>query len=118
MTRMTDCLVNYFGLDDGRGVPTRYFCYHVVGGPGPTAAAGVAVITALAASPKDDRCVACEGLHFVNRGGAAAAVAKALRHLDAYHEGDGLRKAQAPLRHFSEAAAEATDVELTSFWAV
>jgi hypothetical protein len=118
MTRMTDCLVNYFGLDDERGVPTRYFCYHVVGGPGPTDAAGVAVITALAASHKDDQCLTCEGLHFVNTGGAAAAVAKALRHLGAYHEGDGLRKVQTPLRRFSAAGPEATNVELTSFWAV
>jgi hypothetical protein len=115
MTRMTDCLVNYFGLDDEHGVPTRYFCYHIVGGPGPTNGAGIAVVTRLAASDQGEGCITCDDLHLVETGGAAAAVAKALDHLDACHQGAGLRKVQTPLRRFSEAAAEATNVEMPSF---
>jgi len=114
MTRMTDCLVNYFGLDDERGVPTRYFCYHVVGGPGPTAGAGIAVITTLAASDQGEQCITCDELHLVDAGGATAAVAKALDHLDACHEGAGLRKVQTSFRRFSEGAAEATDMVMPS----
>ena len=32
---MVDCLANYFGFND-EGQPTRYFCYHILGEPGPT----------------------------------------------------------------------------------
>jgi hypothetical protein len=127
MTAMIDCMVNYFGGDES-DAPTRYFCYHVVGGPGPTARAGVALITALAASQESEQCISCEGVHFVQTGGPAAAVAKALRHLDAHHEGDGLRKVGTPFRRLSPApggaGADRPDVgrayqeELTSFWAV
>jgi hypothetical protein len=45
MTRMLDCLVNYFGLDENdRPGFCQFFCYHILAGPGPTAGAGVAVI--------------------------------------------------------------------------
>jgi hypothetical protein len=128
VTAMIDCMVNYFGDGDERDAPTRYFCYHVVAGPGPTAQAGVAVITALAASHAGEQCLTCGGVHFVQAGGPAAAVAKALRHLDAHHEGDGLRKAGTPFRRPSQipggTGADRPDVgragqeELTSFWAV
>ena len=38
MTRMLDCLVNYFGLDeDEQPGYRRYFCYHVIAGPGAAA---------------------------------------------------------------------------------
>jgi len=40
---MVDCLANYFGLNDD-GELTRYFCYHILGGPGPTPESGVASI--------------------------------------------------------------------------
>src|SRR5262245_19811807 len=115
MTRLTDCMVNYFGVSDERGLPTRYFCYHVVGGPGPTGAAGVAVISSLAASDRGGRCVACEGPHFVEAGGPEAAVAKALRHLDAFHEEDRLRKVQTPLRRFAKGAGTAAASEAARF---
>jgi len=95
---MVDCLANYFGLNE-EGQPTRYFCYHILGGPGPTPEAGVASIVLVSASDEAERCVGgCRDLHVVETGGPAAAVAKALHFLDAYHEGDGLRKAQTALR--------------------
>jgi hypothetical protein len=86
------------------------------------------VITALAASHESELCISCEGVHFVQAGGPAAAVAKALRHLDAHHEGDGLRKVETPFRRLSQfpggTGADRPDVgkagreELMSFWAV
>jgi len=76
------------------------------------------MISPLAASDRGGWCVTCEGLHFVEAGGPEAAVAKALRHLDAYHEEDRLRKVQTPFPRFAEWAAKAPTPELTSFWAV
>ena len=41
-TRMLDCLVSYFGLDDNeRPTYQRHFCCHVVAGPGPRTGSGV-----------------------------------------------------------------------------
>ena len=99
MTRMLDCLVNYFGLDeDDRPGYRRYFCYHLVAGPGVTADAGLALVTTLAAHDRGERCTSCEAIHRVETGGPAAALAAALRHLDAFHGEDRLWKVQSDVR--------------------
>lgn len=95
---IVDCLVNYFGLNDEREL-TRYFCYHIVGGPGPTPEGGVASIVLLSVYDETEGCVGgCRDLQVVETGGPEAAVAKALRFLDAYHDGDRLHKVQTALR--------------------
>jgi hypothetical protein len=98
MRQIVDCLVNYFGPNNREGIPVRYFFYHILGGPGPTAEGGVAHITTLAVSEERELCTACQMVHAVQTGGPEAAIAKAVRYLDAYHEGDLLRKVQSPLR--------------------
>ena len=81
MKRIVDSVVNYFGLDeDERPTYQRYFCYHVVAGPGPTVGSGVATITVLAIYKEDERCTYCQNLHTVNAGGPEAAMAKAIRY--------------------------------------
>jgi hypothetical protein len=99
MTRILDCLVSYFGLDeDERPTYQRYFCYYVVAGPGPTAGAGMALVTTLAVHDEGERCTYCRGVHTAEAGGPAAALAEAVRYLDAYHEQDRLRKVQSEIR--------------------
>ena len=99
MTRMLDCLVNYFGLDENeRPGYRRYFCYHIFAGPGPPAGSGVASITTLAIYDGNERCTYCQNLHAVDTGGPAAALAKAIRYLDAYHGNDRLRRVQSEIR--------------------
>jgi hypothetical protein len=72
---MVDCLANYFGFND-EGEPTRYFCYHILGGPGPTPEGGVASIMLVSVYDEAERCVGgCRDLHVVETGGPAAAVA-------------------------------------------
>jgi hypothetical protein len=99
MAQMLDCLVSYFGLDEHEwaGVQ-RYFCYHIVAGPGPTTGAGVASITTLALHDESERCIYCQNVHIVETGGAAAAIAAAVHYLDAYHAQDHLRKVQSDIR--------------------
>jgi hypothetical protein len=97
-----DCLVSYFGLDENeRPSYRRYFCYHIVAGPGPTADAGVASITTLAIHDENERCTYCQNFHTVERGGPPAAIAKAIRYLDAYHGNDRLRRVQSESRGLS-----------------
>jgi hypothetical protein len=92
-------MVSYFGVnDDGGQLPRRYFSYHVIAGPGPTASAGVAAVVTLAVYDDEQRCTSCQKFHAVLKGGPAAALAKAIRYLDAYHEGDRLRKVQSDIR--------------------
>jgi hypothetical protein len=99
MTEIMDCLVNYFSLNTGDdGVPRRYFSYHVVAGPGPTPDSGVASISTLSVFDPRERCDYCAVFHAVQEGGPAAAITKAIRYLDAYHEGDRLRKVQTSIR--------------------
>jgi hypothetical protein len=91
--------VNYFNLDIGEnGLPRRYFSYHVVAGPGPTADSGVAIVATLAVADPGERCDTCTVFHAVSEGGPAEAVAKAIRYLDAYHEEDRLQKVQTVIR--------------------
>lgn len=99
MTPMLDCVVSYFGLDENeRPTFRRYFCYHIVAYPGPTDGAGCAMITTLSAHDVSQRCNYCEKLHTVETGGPEAAIAMAVRHLDAFHENDHMQKVQSDLR--------------------
>src|SRR5271167_3652747 len=99
MTRMLDCLVSYFGLDEHeRAGVRRYFCYHIIAGPGPTTGAGVALITTLALHDETLRCTVCQKLHAVVSGGPAAAMAAAVHYLDAYHKLDHVRKVKSDIR--------------------
>jgi hypothetical protein len=99
MKRILDCLVSYFGLDENeRPTYRRYYCYHIVAGPGPTAGAGVATITTLGIHDETERCTSCPKFHTVKAGGPAAALAEAVRYLDKYHEPDHLRRVQSDIR--------------------
>jgi hypothetical protein len=99
MAEIMDCLVNYFSENTGEdGVPRRYFSYHIVAGPGPTSNSGVASIATLAVFNSNERCDYCAVFHAVREGGPAAAIAKAIRYLDAYHENDRLQKVQTTIR--------------------
>ena len=99
MTRMLDCLLSYFGLDeDERAGVRRYFCYHIIAGPGPTTGAGVASIATLALHDETQRCTYCQNFHTVEAGGPAAALAAAVHYLDAYHELDHVRKVTSDIR--------------------
>jgi hypothetical protein len=115
MKRILDCLVNYFGLDEEeRPTYRRYFCYHIFAGPGATRGSGVASITTLAVSDEKERCTYCQKLHAVDTGGPAAALAKAIRYLDAYHEGEHLRRVQSEVRGLAgDPPAEATPLAET-----
>jgi hypothetical protein len=99
MAEMLDCLVSYFSQDsNAEGLPRRYLAYHVVAGPGPVPEGGVASITPLAAYDENEICGTCERVVAVKAGGPAAALEEALVYMDAYHEGDRLRKAQSEVR--------------------
>jgi hypothetical protein len=99
MTQLLDCLVSYFGLDEDERVGIqRYFCYHIIAGPGPTPGAGVASVTTLALHDETMRCTYCNYFHIAEAGGPAAAIAAAVHYLDAYHKQDHLRKVQSDIR--------------------
>ncbi len=94
MTEMLDCLVSYFSakahLD---GMPLQYLCYRIIGGPGPTAAGGVAVITLVGAKNPGESDL-YHHLHAVQVGGPRTALTAALNYLDAVHQKDDLARAQ------------------------
>jgi hypothetical protein len=99
MTEMLDCLVTYFSEDaNDEGMPRRYLCYRVIAGPGPSPEGGVASITPMAAYDENVVCDTCERVFAVKAGGPAAALEEALVYMDAYHEGDRLRKVQSEIR--------------------
>ena len=101
MAEMYDCLVSYFSADaDAEGMPHRYLSYHIVAGPGPSPEGGVASITPLAAYDENGICDTCDRVFAVKAGGPAAALKEALVYMDAYHEGDRLRKVQSEIRSF------------------
>jgi hypothetical protein len=103
MAQILDCLVSYFGLDEQQKPnPGRYYCYHIVAGPGPTAESGVASITTLALSNESERCTYCQTFHLVKTGGPEAAIAKAISYLDDIHQGKHVRKVQSELRGLEE----------------
>jgi hypothetical protein len=93
MAPLLDCLVSYYGLDEyGQPSPWRYFCYHVLAGPGPTPGSGVAAVVTVAVYDESKRCTYCQNFHRAEAGGPAAALDAALRYLDAYHGPDRLWK--------------------------
>jgi hypothetical protein len=96
---MLERLVSYFGLDEN-GNPTsrRFLSYKIVAGPGPDDDSGVASIVTLALSNPSDRCDSCQHFHTVEKGGAAAAMAAAIRYLDVSHAGQHLQKVESDLR--------------------
>jgi hypothetical protein len=99
MMDVLDCLVTYFGLNESeRPGYRRYFCYHILAGPGATAGAGVASVTTLAVHDEAERCTYCKNFHAVDAGGPAAAIAAAIHYLDTYHERDHLRRVQSDIR--------------------
>ena len=99
MAPMLDCLVSYYGLDEyGRPSDYRYFCYHVLAGPGPRPGAGVAAVVTVAVYDETKRCTYCQNFHRVEAGGPAAALDAALRYLDAYHGSDRLWKEVSAIR--------------------
>jgi hypothetical protein len=106
MARILDCLVSYFGLDE-REQPgyQRYFCYHVLAGPGPTAGSGLALVTTRAIHDPAEGCTSCEAVHQVEAGGPAAALAAALHYLDSYHRADHLRRVQSEVRGLDDFSA-------------
>jgi hypothetical protein len=103
LRRVLDCVVNYFGSneDDDR-LPRRLFSYHVIGSPGRRPGEGIAAIVTLAVAPESERCTSCQTYHLVKTGGPEAAVAKAIRYLDAYYQGDHVRKVQSEVRVFRD----------------
>jgi hypothetical protein len=108
VAEILDCLVSYCSEDSSaEGMPRRYLCYHVVAGPGPRPEGGVASITPLAAYDENEVCGTCERVFAVKAGGPAAALAEALLYMDAYHEGDRLRKVQSEIRSSPARAASA-----------
>jgi hypothetical protein len=108
MAEMLDCLVSYFSEDaNPEGMPHRYLSYHVLAGPGPSPEGGVASITPLAAYDENVICETCERVIAVKAGGPAAAMEEALVYMDAYHEGDRLRKVQSEIRRFPAQAEPA-----------
>ncbi|HEY7312878.1 MAG TPA: hypothetical protein VH643_26175 [Gemmataceae bacterium] len=108
MAEMLDCVVNYFSEDaNAEGMPHRYLSYHVVAGPGPNPEGGIASITPLAAYDENAICGKCERVVAVKAGGPAAALEEALLYMDAYHEGDRLRKVQSEIRRFPVRAGSA-----------
>src|SRR5437870_5962536 len=99
MAEMLDCFVTYFSEDaNAEGLPRRYLAYHVVAGPGPSPAGGVASITPLAAYDENEICDTCERVFAVTEGGPAAAIEEALLYMDAFHAGNDLRKVHSELR--------------------
>ena len=99
MNRLLDCLVSYFGLDEEeRPNNRRYFCYHILAGPGPAEGSGVATITTVAVADEGERCNYCQNFHSVQDGGPEAAMAAALRALDLFHAQDHVRRTQSEIR--------------------
>ena len=92
---MLNCLVSYFGLDESeRPGYQRYFCYHVLAGPGPTANAGIASIRTLATREEYEPLTVYQPFHTVESGGPAAAIDAAVHYLDGLHCCDHVRKIQ------------------------
>jgi hypothetical protein len=98
MAEMLDCLVSYYSATAHRdGMPLQYLCYRIVGGPGPTAEGGVAVITLIGAKNPGESDL-YHHLHAVQAGGPRAALTAALNYLDAVHQKDDLARAQTEIR--------------------
>jgi hypothetical protein len=96
---MLERLVSYFRLDEnGKPTSRRFLSYKIIAGPGPDDDLGVASIVTLALSNPSDRCDSCQHFHTVEKGGAAAAMAAAIRYLDASLAGQHLQKVESDVR--------------------
>jgi hypothetical protein len=94
-----DCLINYFGIDENeRPTYRRYYIYHIIAGPGPTAGSGVAAIKTLATNDGNGADIFGQDFHAVDKGGPAAAIAKAMHYLDIRHDEDRLWRVQSAIR--------------------
>ena len=103
MAQILDCLVSYFGLDEEQKPELRrYFCYHIIGGPGPEEESGVATLTTLAVYDENERCTFCRTFHAVETGGPAAAIAKVIHYLDDVHRGMHVRRVESEIRSLGE----------------
>jgi hypothetical protein len=99
MTQVLDSLVSYFGLDENEQPSyQRYYCYHIVAGPGASAGSGIAAITTVAIYDESERCNYCQRFHVVQAGGPEAALNEAFRYLNAYHQRDHVRRVQSQVR--------------------
>jgi hypothetical protein len=99
MAGIRDCWLSYFGLDENEWPDyRRYYCYHILAGPGLTAGAGVAWIKLLAVHDGSERGKSCQSVHRVETGGAAAALAAAVRCLDGHHANDRVRRVLSKVR--------------------
>lgn len=98
MAEMLDCMVTYMSpTAHPDGTPSQYICYHVLSGPGATEGSGVAAIRVMATTMPDERIVD-HVVHAAKTGGPHAALAAALHHLDALHQGEYLEKLQTEIR--------------------
>lgn len=98
MAEMLDCLVNYFSGDTSEdGLPRLYVCYQIISGPGTTEGGGLASISILSAN-HSGIWESSQRLHAVKEGGPEAALAKALRYVDAFHDDNYVRKVQTETR--------------------
>ena len=119
MNQIVDCMVNYFSFDeDAEGVPRRYFCYHVVAGPGPKPGSGVAAIATLASQTGGEPSEKCQAFHFSHVDGPKAAVARAIAYLTSIHQGERMRRVQSDLRRWTADAHQplsaSTDLKITA----
>jgi len=76
----------------------RYFCYHVMAGPGPTAGSAVAAVTTLAIHDGATPHRFYQNMHIAEVGGPVAAIVKAIRYLDAYHGDECVQRVESQIR--------------------
>jgi rhodanese-related sulfurtransferase len=107
MSQLLDCMVTYFSTgEDDKGLPPRYFCYHILAGPGMTPDGGVASIIALSSHDhRQDASEAGQDFHAVRVGGPEYALHRALAYLDAFHAEDCLNRATSDIRRPTTGAA-------------
>src|SRR4051794_23041239 len=97
MTQLLDCLVTYFTTTED-GLPRRYYCYHLVAGPGAPPDGGVASITLRSGPAPAHSGGGFQDFHAVRAGGPDMALVKALNSLDAYPQNDPLHRARSDVR--------------------
>jgi hypothetical protein len=92
---MIERVVTYYGLNE-EGEPTfrRFLSYRIIAGPGPNEDSGLASIITLAHRNPTEDYLDYEKFHTVDKGGPAAAMAAAIHHLDACHDGYRLQKVE------------------------
>ena len=92
-------LVTYFGLDeDGKPSARRFLVYKIIAMPGPAEDAGLAMIDTLAVNNFNYGCDYCQRFHTVLEGGASAAMAAAIHHLDSHYRVERVHKVESNVR--------------------